>query len=477
MKNQKGLFRLYLKSEPSTRADRILYVVTIIISVILLVAGYRFAVRDGTVLGQNLGGIQEEEYRARITEVVSSNDIYSQYSDSIAERRTVCYATLLSGPDKGSQILVTQVQDTTTLTLSDPCKPGDKVYVYQQENEYGEMQWYSSGYIRSDWLALLAVSFILLVLIFGGMKGVRTLVSLALTCLAIFAVLIPMIAAGYNIYLTAIGVCLFTIVMTLALVSGWRIKSLAAGIGCAGGVLIAGLITLVSEYQMRMTGLVDDDSMMLLFINEDHPIDLKGIVFAAIIIGAVGATMDVGMDIASSLTELYNQNPDIRALELMRSGFTIGRDIMGTMSNTLVLAYIGSGLHVTLLFMTYYDDLEKVLSIEMITGEVLQALAGSIGIVFTIPVTTFATVFLYYITRKRRRHRLAKMAASAENTLPSISEEPAPTEIQTDTPSETTTKPEAQTASPAPQRILRSPDEVPFLRNAAAQEKENTPQK
>ena len=79
--------------------------------------------------------------------------------------------------------------------------------------------------------------------------------------------------------------------MTLALVSGWRIKSLAAGIGCAGGVLIAGLITLVSEYQMRMTGMVDDDSMMLLFINEQHPIDLKGIVFAAIIIGAVGATM------------------------------------------------------------------------------------------------------------------------------------------------------------------------------------------
>ena len=186
MKNKRGLFRLYLKSEPSTRADRILYVVTVIVSVILLIGGYWFAVRNGTVLGQNLGGIQSEEYRARITEVVSSNDIYSQYSDSIAERRTVCYATLLNGPDKGKQILVTQVQDTTTLTLSDPCKVGDKLYVYQEQNEYGEMQWYTSGYIRSDWLVLLAGLFILLVLVFGGMKGVRTLVSLVLTCLAIF---------------------------------------------------------------------------------------------------------------------------------------------------------------------------------------------------------------------------------------------------------------------------------------------------
>ena len=72
MKNKRGLFRLYLKSEPSTRADRILYVVTVIVSVILLIGGYWFAVRNGTVLGQNLGGIQSEEYRARITEVVSS---------------------------------------------------------------------------------------------------------------------------------------------------------------------------------------------------------------------------------------------------------------------------------------------------------------------------------------------------------------------------------------------------------------------
>ena len=476
MKTKKEIFHLYFKSEPSTRADRILYVITVIISMILLAGGYSFAVHGGTVLGQNLGGIQSEAYRARITEVISSNDIYSQYSDSIAERRTVCYATLLSGPDEGKQILVTQVQDTTTLTLSDPCKEGDKLYVYQQENEYGEMQWYTSGYIRSDWLALLTGLFILLVLVFGGMKGVRTLISLALTCLAIFAVLIPMIAAGYNIYLTSIGVCLFTIIMTLALVSGWRIKSLAAGIGCAGGVLIAGLITLISEYQMRMTGLVDDDSMMLLFINEQHPIDLKGIVFAAIIIGAVGATMDVGMDIASSLTELYCQNPDIRALSLMRSGFTIGRDIMGTMSNTLVLAYIGSGLHVTLLFMTYYDNLEKVLSVEMITGEVLQALAGSIGIVFTIPVTTFATVFLYYITRKRRRHRLAKTAVSTVDPQSDASQVSDSGETPANMPSPVSDEPKTDLSSPpnsppdSPPRTLRSPDEVPFLRNAGTEQ-------
>ena len=423
-RRKKGVWSLYFKGEKSTKADRILYLVTVVVSVVIIWLGFQFAMADGTVLGQNLGGINAEQYRARITEVVSSTDIHAQYSDGIAERRTVCYATLLTGPDKGKRILVTQVQDTTTLTLDDPCGVGDEMYVYLGQNEYGEDQWFTSGHVRTDWLLLLAVVFVVLVVAFGGVKGVRTLLSLGFTCLAIFAVMIPMIVAGYNIYWVAIGVCLYAIFVTLALVSGWRVKSLAAGIGCAGGVLVAGLITIVSEYRLHMTGIVDDDSMLLLFINEEHPIDLKGIVFAAIIVGAVGATMDVGMDIASSLTEIYHKNPDIRMPELMRSGFTIGRDIMGTMSNTLVLAYIGSGLHVTLLFMTYYDSLETVLNVEMITNEVLQALAGSIGIVFTIPTTTLATVFLYALARKRQRRKAVRASTAAVPPAPvSVEEE------------------------------------------------------
>jgi uncharacterized membrane protein len=433
-------FRSSLRGEASTRADRILYAVTILFSILFLVGGYRLATRNGPVLGQNMDG-DDIQYRARITEIVSSSDIYSQYSDSIAERRTVAYAELLSGPDKGSRILVTEVQDSSSLSLQAHCAVGDKLFVQQQENEYGELQWYTVNYIRSDWLYLLGGAFVLLVLLFGGRKGVRTILSLGLTCLAIFAVLIPLIIAGYNIYWTAIVICLFTIVMTLALVSGWSVKSLAAGIGCSGGVLIAGLITILSVSQLHMTGIVDDDSLMLLFINEENPIDLRGIVFAAIIIGAVGATMDVGMDIASSLTEIYRKNPDIRALELVRSGFTIGRDIMGTMSNTLVLAYIGSGLHVTMLFMTYHNNLQQVLSIEMITSEVLQALAGSIGIVFTIPTTTFATSFLFYLARRLRRN---KASAPVPEPTPAQAEVPP-------VPEET------------PQRVLRRPEEVPFF--------------
>ena len=156
-RRKKGVWSLYFKGEKSTKADRILYLVTVVVSVVIIWLGFQFAMADGTVLGQNLGGINAEQYRARITEVVSSTDIHAQYSDGIAERRTVCYATLLTGPDKGKRILVTQVQDTTTLTLDDPCGVGDEMYVYLGQNEYGEDQWFTSGHVRTDWLLLLAV--------------------------------------------------------------------------------------------------------------------------------------------------------------------------------------------------------------------------------------------------------------------------------------------------------------------------------
>ena len=159
-RKRRGLYSLYLKGEKSTRADRILYLVTVVVSVVIILLGYRLAVADGTVLGQDLGGIDAEQYRARITEVVSSTDIHAQYSDSIAERRTVCYATLLTGPDKGEQILVTQVQDSTTLTLDRPCQVGDKMYVYLGQNEYGEDQWFTSTHVRTDWLLFLSTAII-----------------------------------------------------------------------------------------------------------------------------------------------------------------------------------------------------------------------------------------------------------------------------------------------------------------------------
>ena len=216
-----------------------------------------------------------------------------------------------------------------------------------------------------------------------------TILSLVLTCLAVFVVFVPAILAGYNAYAVSVITCLFIIAMTLSLVSGPSKKSLAAALGCAGGVAVAGILSVVMDKLMKLTGYLNDETMYVSLLNEANPIDLKGIVFAAIVIGAMGATMDVAMDISSSLFEIHRKVPEISYSHLVQSGFTIGRDIMGTMANTLILAYIGSSLTTVLLYASYQASLSQLLNRELIIVELLQALSGSIGILCTIPISAF----------------------------------------------------------------------------------------
>ena len=122
---------------------------------------------------------------------------------------------------------------------------------------------------------------------------------------------------------------------------------------------------------------------------------MKGIIFAMIIIGALGAVMDVSMSISSSLFELKKKSPHISPRELMKSGFAIGGDMMGTMANTLVLAYIGSSLTCVLLYVSYNANLAQVINKEKIVAEILQALAGSMGMLMTLPLTSVICAMTY----------------------------------------------------------------------------------
>jgi uncharacterized membrane protein len=183
--------------------------------------------------------------------------------------------------------------------------------------------------------------------------------------------------------------------MTLLIVNGADKKSLAAAMGCFSGVLVAGIITKIMDFIVHLTGLLDDETGRLLYVNTQNPIDLKAIIFGAIIIGAVGAIMDVAMSISSSLNELQTSVKNIQPAQIIKSGIAIGRDIMGTMANTLVLAYIGSSMSVVVLIYAYTNSMLDLLNMEAIIVEFLQAIAGSLGILFAIPFTTLICAAIY----------------------------------------------------------------------------------
>jgi len=150
-----------------------------------------------------------------------------------------------------------------------------------------------------------------------------------------------------------------------------------------------------------LTGILDEHSRFLMFLPIEGTINLRAIVFAGIIIGAMGAIMDVAMSISSAMWEIKESAGRIKFEALLRSGMNIGRDIFGTMANTLILAYIGTSLSVILILLVYTDSLTSLLNMEMIVVEILQALTGSLGILFTIPLTSLfcSTIYLRDTTK------------------------------------------------------------------------------
>lgn len=301
-------------------------------------------------------------------------------------------AKAVSGEVRGKTLYAVQERDLLYGLPQPTVEVGDKVILVYEPNDDGTADYYLSDFSRITPLVILCAFFFLLILIFGRKKGLDTIISLVFTCLAVFINLIPAILNGQNIYAWSIITCVYITVMTLMLIEGLNVKCFAAGVGCVGGVLVAGALELILRDQIKMTGVLDSEWLYLYNLNPENPIDLKAIIFAMIIVGAVGAVMDVAMSIASSLCEINEKSPDLPARELLKSGLTIGRDIMGTMANTLVLAYIGSALCCMLLMVTYSSNVGQILNREQIAVEILQALAGSIGILAALPLTAITSV-------------------------------------------------------------------------------------
>lgn len=279
---------------------------------------------------------------------------------------------------------------------------GDKVVVMIEE--FGDdYETHIADYVRTNYITYLTIIFILLMLIIGKFKGLKAIISLTLTVGSIFYILLPQLLKGANPIPISIGIAIGVTIITIFLVSGINSKSLAAIIGTSIGVIIAGLISYFVGLKINLTGLSADEATMLMYIPQNITFDFKNLLFSGIILGALGAIMDVGMSIASAIDEVNNANNNLTAKELYASGMNVGKDVMGTMTNTLILAYAGSSIPLLLLFTAYEASLVKVLNLDIIATEIIRSLSGSIGLVLTIPITAFIASIL--IKRQKSSYR------------------------------------------------------------------------
>ncbi len=367
------------------------YIAVIIFSVLFIYYGNNIATSDYTYLqGQGV----DKTYPAEVTDILQT--IPYDYGNGMKGTEVYFKAKLKDG----DEITAKQTVDDYDAVPYKLVEKGDNILLGVSSEDEGNYEF--SEYIRSGYLILLGAVFVLLLLFFGRSKGFNTLVSLMFTCLAVFAVFVPAVISGQNIYAWTVIICVYTIIMTLIVVNGPDRKSLTACIGCSGGVFIAGMLSVIMNSVLGLSGILDESTFSLTTVNPEHPIDLLAIIFAAITIGSMGAVMDVAVDISSSLHEIKLKVPDIHRKELFKSGMTIGRDLMGTMANTLVLAYIGSSLSTTVLLVIFNGSLLELFNKERVIVEVMQALIGSIGILLTIPFTAFVASIVYKHLKKQK---------------------------------------------------------------------------
>ena len=368
----------------------IIYILTILLSILFIAIGYRI----------NKPELNEQEfnksYKAHVVSVEETIMEASDYYESFSTTTIKFKAEISNDELKGSVVEAYQYIDDIVAVNPKVIEDGDKIIVSSLISRTGEGEdWTFMEYDRSNVLWGLLFGFFALIVLFGGKKGINTIISLIFTGLAVFMVFVPSILKGNNIYLSSIIVSVYIIFMSLLIINGANKKTFCAIVGNLGGLVIAGLLALFISNILNLTGLIDDDSMFLLMVSTENPIDLKAILWAGIVIGSLGAVMDVSMSIASAMNELA-ENMDVKSFKsMLKSGFNIGQDAIGTMTNTLILAYIGSSLSVVLLLMVNYRDVLLLFNLEMIVFEIIQAIIGSMGILFAIPITSIFAAYVY----------------------------------------------------------------------------------
>lgn len=375
----------------------VVWLLTVILSLAYILIGHKIASRDLSVLN-NEGSVAS---KARVTEIIETvKDEFTLDGENMQENITTVFrCKILDGRYKGQTVKAAQTEDAFAPISERMVKNGDRIMIFNYPSEDHGTEWVFGSYLRFDILVIFAIFFFILLVIFGKWKGVNTLISLAFTVAAVFMIYIPAILNGYNIYALTLITSAFITVMTLLITIGYNKKSLTTILGCLFGVIVASLLSILLSNILHLTGFVDEHSIYLTYLPTETPIDLKAIIFGGIVIGSLGAVMDIAMDISSALSELHHHAEHLTFRELIKSGISIGRDIIGTMANTLVLAYIGSALSTVLLITTYALSLSELLNREMIIAELLQALIGSTAILLTIPLTSLICAAFY--TKKK----------------------------------------------------------------------------
>ena len=366
-------------------------IIIIIISILFIYIGHSICPYEKS------GSDKLDLSKAKVTKILDVKESLYDLGSPVTKKEITFNAKITSGEHKGEIVSITEVIDGMILPKPREVKKGDHILIshYDQSDIGGTNRWEYICHNRATIILILVIGFFALILLIGKRKGISTLISLIITMAVVFWVFIPSILFGKNIYISTIIISIFIILMSIILLNGINKKSMCAILGNLGGLAISGILALVMNKILAVTGMVNENYTFLSFLDNGVSIDLKAVVWSGVVIGSLGAVMDVAMSIASSMNELSETMHEKSYRKMVKSGMNIGRDAIGTMTNTLILAYVGSSLATILLLVSYNKNLIYLLNMEMITVEILQAIVGSIGILFAVPATVLLSAKIF----------------------------------------------------------------------------------
>ena len=326
-----------------------------------------------------------EYENAVITAVLSDNTFTDPAADNALRGEQLLLAEVKTGQYKGETL---QVYGYVGPLYGGQLKVGDGATLLISTYADGTHTATAYEYNRLPVLAVIVALFLIATVAVGGKVGAKSLVALAITLVCLFWILIPLLMKGAPTLLTVFLVCAYITVVTMVILGGVQRKTVCAALGTIAGTALSLLFGLAAQSLARVDGLRLADVEPLLQLRQTGtPIGLRGLLVGGIVISALGAVMDVAMSIASALTEVHAVAPERSAKELLRSGMNIGRDMVGTMTNTLILAFLGSGFALIIYLYSLGLSPHQLISSAYLTIEVVSSISSSIGVILSVPLT------------------------------------------------------------------------------------------
>lgn len=328
------------------------------------------------------GGAQFET--ATVTKVISSN--IEQSKDGELQGNQLVTLRINSGKYKGQTV---QAQCPYANNSGAYCTPGLNVIALVNKGSDGALVASVYNYDRSFVLWLLIGVFLAALCIIGGKKGALSSLALVFTFVCIMFLYIPLMYVGTSPFLTASLVSVLITVVTMPLIGGFSRKTLCAILGTIAGVLAAGFTAQLFGWIGHISGVNVTEIETLIHIAQNSKLNVGGILFSGILISSLGAVLDISMSIASTISEIHEANPDFTTRRLFQSGMKVGKDMMGTMSTTLILASAGGSINTLIIIYAYGMSYLQFMNEYAIGIEILSGISGSIGVILTVPFVSF----------------------------------------------------------------------------------------